>query len=28
VIYIEPDLYRPPSDGNPPTDAIILKSED
>lgn len=28
VIYIEPDLYHPPRDGNPPTDAIILKSED
>jgi len=28
VIYIEPDLFHPPSDGDPPTDAIILKSED
>ena len=28
VIYIEPDLYHPPADGNPSTDAIILKSED
>lgn len=28
VIYIEPDLFHPPSDGEPPTDAIILKSED
>ena len=28
VIYIEPDLFHPPSEGNPPTDAIILKSED
>jgi cation diffusion facilitator family transporter len=28
VIYIEPDLYHPPREGNPPTDAIILKSED
>ena len=28
VIYIEPDLYHPPAEGNPSTDAIILKSED
>jgi cation diffusion facilitator family transporter len=28
VIYIEPDLYHPPGDGDPRTDAIILKSED
>ncbi len=28
VIYIEPDLYHPPSAGDPTTDAIILKSED
>ncbi len=28
VIYIEPDLYHPPTEGNPPTDAFILKSED
>ncbi|CAN5452452.1 cation diffusion facilitator family transporter [soil metagenome] len=28
VIYIEPDLYHPPSAGDPTTDAIILRSED
>jgi cation diffusion facilitator family transporter len=28
VIYIEPDLYHPPSEGNPPTDAIVIKGSD
>jgi cation diffusion facilitator family transporter len=28
VIYIEPDLYHPPGEGNPPTDAIIIKGSD
>jgi cation diffusion facilitator family transporter len=28
VIYIEPDVYLPPSDGNPPTDAIVIKAAD
>jgi cation diffusion facilitator family transporter len=28
VIYIEPDVYRPPVDGNPPTDAIVIKAAD
>jgi cation diffusion facilitator family transporter len=28
VIYIEPDLYHPPREANPPTDTVILKSED
>ncbi len=28
VIYIEPDIYHPPSDGNPPTDAVVIKSSD
>jgi len=28
VIYIEPDLYHPPGVGNPPTDAIVIKSSD
>ncbi len=28
VIYLEPDLYRPDADHAPPTEAVILKSED
>ena len=28
VIYIEPDVYVRPSDGNPPTDAIVIKAAD
>ncbi|MBU4465501.1 MAG: cation transporter, partial [Actinobacteria bacterium] len=28
VIYLEPDIYRPAVDAAPPTDAIVLKSED
>jgi cation diffusion facilitator family transporter len=28
VIYIEPDLYHPPGQGNPPTDAIVIKGSD
>lgn len=28
VIYIEPDLFHPPGQGNPPTDAIVIKSSD
>jgi cation diffusion facilitator family transporter len=28
VIYIEPDVYIRPSDGNPPTDAIVIKAAD
>jgi cation diffusion facilitator family transporter len=28
VIYIEPDIYLPPGDGAPPTDAIVIKSSD
>jgi len=28
VIYIEPDVYLPPSAGNPPTDAIVIKAAD
>ena len=28
VIYIEPDLYQPPGQGNPPTDAIVIKGSD
>jgi cation diffusion facilitator family transporter len=28
VIYIEPDLYHPPGEGNPPTDAIVIKGSD
>lgn len=27
-IYIEPDIYRPGLDPEPPTDAFVLKSED
>jgi len=28
VIYIEPDLYHPPGEGNPATDAIVIKGSD
>ena len=28
VIYIEPDLYHPPSEGSPATDAIVIKGSD
>jgi len=28
VIYIEPDLYQPPGEGNPATDAIVIKGSD
>jgi cation diffusion facilitator family transporter len=28
VIYIEPDVYLPPSDGHPSTDAIVIKGAD
>jgi cation diffusion facilitator family transporter len=28
VIYIEPDLFHPHGQGNPPTDAIVIKSSD
>ncbi len=28
VIYIEPDLYHPPGEGTPPTDAIVIKGSD
>ncbi|MEO6534251.1 MAG: cation diffusion facilitator family transporter [Pseudolysinimonas sp.] len=28
VIYIEPDLYHPPGEGNPTTDAIVIKGSD
>lgn len=28
VIYIEPDVYRPDLDSEPPTDAFVLKSSD
>ncbi len=28
VIFIEPDLYHPAGDGNPPTDAVVIKSSD
>jgi cation diffusion facilitator family transporter len=28
VIYIEPDIYVPPGEGAPPTDAIVIKSSD
>jgi cation diffusion facilitator family transporter len=28
VIYLEPDIYRPGDDPSPPTDTVVLKSED
>lgn len=28
VVYLEPDVYRPSRDPQPPTDAFVLKSED
>jgi len=28
LIYIEPDVYSPPSETNPPTDAVIIRSAD
>ncbi len=28
VIYIEPDIYHPPGQGNPSTDAIVIKASD
>ncbi len=28
VIYIEPDIYRKPTDAHPPTDAFVIKSAD
>jgi cation diffusion facilitator family transporter len=28
VIYIEPDVYLPPGEGNPSTDAIVIKAAD
>jgi cation diffusion facilitator family transporter len=28
VIYIEPDLFHPPGEGTPPTDAIVIKGSD
>jgi divalent metal cation (Fe/Co/Zn/Cd) transporter len=28
VVYLEPDIYRPAKGDGPPTDAIVLKSED
>ena len=28
VIYIEPDVYRAPGIGNPPTDSIVIKAAD
>jgi hypothetical protein len=28
VIYIEPDVYRAPGIGNPPTDSIVIKAVD
>jgi cation diffusion facilitator family transporter len=28
LIYLEPDVYSPPTDANPPTDAIIIKGTD
>jgi hypothetical protein len=28
VIYIEPDIYITPNEGNPSTDAIVIRSTD
>ncbi len=28
LIYIEPDVYHQPGEGNPPTDAIVIKGSD
>lgn len=28
VIYIEPDIYRRPTDANPPTDMVVIKAAD
>jgi cation diffusion facilitator family transporter len=28
VIYLEPDVYQSPTDGNPPTDSIVIRAAD